>query len=882
MKKLAGFLAACLLVLIGSQSPIIAQTFTNPSYCPREFPSLSPLLEITVNGTQISLEPFCYRELGDGRIEIDPIWIKANIIELDVGMGLPLPPGGQVYKIRVHTEAAPAFRKAFELIKQKRLESFIKTFDGTFVPRHINWNPTKPLSYHSWGIAIDLNAQENPLGGPASKGNIKLWEEAFKPAGFKWLGPDYDPMHFELPVTIVSSSPALPPPPTPHISGVSPDQPSAQPSRQWLTVLGSGFVPESQVILSIGGSFHLIPPDRTRFVSSTQIDVYVGLTEPGTWTIQVVNPGGRYSNTFSFQVIPTVGQPPFGARPAPYQCSQPSHYISMREAANYALAAGFRGEAAAVIVAIAWAESGGNRYACNYNAGDDSWDRGILQINDRWHREITDDQAFDPALAFQAAYIISGGGTRFTEWCAYWRDCRKREGEGQGSYLRYLDAARQAIQEEITTPPGDSDQDGIPDSQDRCPYEAGPRSNGGCPPAPVTDSDNDGIPDGQDACPYEPGPSWNNGCPEVPRPTNQPPIARFIFSPANPSIDQPVRFDASSSFDPDPGDYITEYRWDFNDDRIFDADGPIAYHTFSFSASYQVTLMVVDSRGAASFQHQVISVSGSTPPPPDTGPPPPPPLPPVADSDNDGIPDSQDRCPYQAGPGWNDGCPVPPSSPPPPPPLEDDSDQDGIPDSQDRCPYQAGPGWNDGCPVPPSSPPPPSSGSKTIEAALDTNGNGILDDDEILRALQYWSSGEEVPGTDGHTIDDAKMLELLHIWTSRRPISSASAQSEPIQARRTESLTVREIKLSPNPVKSTHLATFRAEGSGIAGLKVEVFNLEGMKVSEEEASGNTLRFYAVDNKGRPLANGVYLYVVRVRGFDGREYVSEVRKLVILR
>gem|GEM_PF-7038068 len=57
---------------------------------------------------------------------------------------------------------------------------------------------------------------------------------------------------------------------------------------------------------------------------------------------------------------------------------------------------------------------------------------------------------------------------------------------------------------------------------------------------------------------------------------------------------------------------------------------------------------------------------------------------------------------------------------------------------------------------------------------------------------------------------------------------------------------------------------------------------EGIKVFEEEASGNTLRFYAVANRGRPLANGVYLYVVRVRGFDGREYVSEVRKFVILR
>jgi PKD repeat protein len=173
-------------------------------------------------------------------------------------------------------------------------------------------------------------------------------------------------------------------------------------------------------------------------------------------------------------------------------------------------------------------------------------------------------------------------------------------------------------------------------------------------------------------------------------------------------------------------------------------------------------------------------------------------------------------------------------------------------------------------------------GGKTIETALDTNGNGILDDDEILRALQYWISGEEVPGTDGQTIDDAKMLELVHIWASRRPISSASAQSEPIQARRTESLTVKEIKLSPNPVKRTYTATFRAEGSGIAGIKVEVFNLKGMRVSEQEASGNTLRFYTVDNRGRPLANGVYLYVVRVRGFDGREYVSAVRKLVIVR
>lgn len=35
------------------------------------------------------------------------------------------------------------------------------------------------------------------------------------------------------------------------------------------------------------------------------------------------------------------------------------------------------------------------------------------------------------------------------------------------------------------------------------------------------------------------------------------------------------------------------------------------------------------------------------------------------------------------------------------------------------------------------------------------------------------------------------------------------------------------------------------------------------------------------NTGQLLVNGVYLYVVRVRGYDGREYVSVVRKLAIV-
>ena len=95
-----------------------------------------------------------------------------------------------------------------------------------------------------------------------------------------------------------------PAPVVPIISGISPSQPTAQPTRQWLTILGSGFVSDSQVTLRIGGSTYIIPSDRTQFVNSGQIKVYVGLTDAGSWSAQVTNTGGYQSNIFSFQVVP--------------------------------------------------------------------------------------------------------------------------------------------------------------------------------------------------------------------------------------------------------------------------------------------------------------------------------------------------------------------------------------------------------------------------------------------------------------------------------------------------------------------------------------------------------------------------------------------------
>ncbi|WP_414640970.1 OmpA family protein [Archangium sp.] len=60
---------------------------------------------------------------------------------------------------------------------------------------------------------------------------------------------------------------------------------------------------------------------------------------------------------------------------------------------------------------------------------------------------------------------------------------------------------------------------------------------------------------------------------------------------------------------------------------------------------------------------------------------------PVKDSDKDGLEDGADKCPTEAGPAERQGCPV------------KDSDKDGLEDGEDKCPTEAGPAERQGCPV---------------------------------------------------------------------------------------------------------------------------------------------------------------------------------------
>ena len=75
---------------------------------------------------------------------------------------------------------------------------------------------------------------------------------------------------------------------------------------------------------------------------------------------------------------------------------------------------------------------------------------------------------------------------------------------------------------------------------------------------------------------------------------------------------------------------------------------------------------------------------------------------------------------------------------------------------------------------------------------------------------------------------------------------------------------------------------FRAQGTGITGLSVQVFDLGGVTVFDREAAGQALVFQPLSQAGQPLANGVYLYVVTAKGYHGQTIRSAVKKLVILR
>lgn len=140
---------------------------------------------------RVSLEPFTYTSRGDGTIAIHGDWVAQNIVPVDIpGMGTT----------RCHKVMVPQLQAALREVAEAGLYDHFDAsqFAGCFVARHILWDPSRPLSMHAWGLAIDFNARDNGYG-VIPKMDLRI-VEIFEKWGFSWGGwwSVPDGMHFEL------------------------------------------------------------------------------------------------------------------------------------------------------------------------------------------------------------------------------------------------------------------------------------------------------------------------------------------------------------------------------------------------------------------------------------------------------------------------------------------------------------------------------------------------------------------------------------------------------------------------------------------------------------------------------------------------------------
>lgn len=96
-------------------------------------------------------------------------------------------------------------------------------------------------------------------------------------------------------------------------------------------------------------------------------------------------------------------------------------------------------------------------------------------------------------------------------------------------------------------------------------------------------------------------------------------------------------------------------------------------------------------------------------------------------------------------------------------------------------------------------------------------------------------------------------------------------------------LAVAKILVYPNPATTGDTIHFVVEGRGVAEIRAEVYDLSGARVFDSQfVAGNQLSWNLMNDRGEVLANGVYLYVLTVKGYDGGLLRGKIKKLVVLR
>ena len=170
-----------------------------------------------------------------------------------------------------------------------------------FYPGVSIWNSNGSLVFTDWGGKTYLNKDQQ---GSAS------WNHTINTPGEYWLQfgiwneakselLDKKPSPSQNLIKVDSVTQLAP-----QVTGVDPSQPTVNPLRQYIDILGNNFANNAQVTLQINSSVYPIPDDRTQFINSARIEIYVGLTDFGNWKVWITNPDGQKSNEYIFYVKP--------------------------------------------------------------------------------------------------------------------------------------------------------------------------------------------------------------------------------------------------------------------------------------------------------------------------------------------------------------------------------------------------------------------------------------------------------------------------------------------------------------------------------------------------------------------------------------------------
>ena len=131
---------------------------------------------------------------------LDPRWAAESLKRLTLPFSVPLSwdLSRSVNTITCHALLAETLGDAFEGVLREGLQPKITSFGGCFAFRPQRTG--SKLSTHAWGIAIDLNPQDNAQGsaGEMDPAIVNIFEGLGFEWGGKWKGRIHDPMHFQF------------------------------------------------------------------------------------------------------------------------------------------------------------------------------------------------------------------------------------------------------------------------------------------------------------------------------------------------------------------------------------------------------------------------------------------------------------------------------------------------------------------------------------------------------------------------------------------------------------------------------------------------------------------------------------------------------------